>query len=306
MNSLSTDVIHEFGSHEEWNESFYFNFYDRGQDICGFMRIGLKPNKKMKEVFCFIMLPDGSVLGLKDHVDMEDNELEAMGLKLVKVEEERKWHLEFSGELPRMQKEGEKEQVSFSLDFTALNNAYDYRESVSGDKEKQLAQSVASEHVEQFGKVAGKLSIGARDYAINGMGERDHSWGVRDWSAPRMWVWITCQFDEGYAFNLTKLFMDKGEVDAGFIHMDGKNIPIMRADIVTEYNRDGSPNTVYMALHDKDGDVHGIKSVVKHKATMPFASKEGKAVSHMHECLAKFTCDDDVGFGIVEYLIRRI
>jgi hypothetical protein len=243
-------------------------------------------------------------MGIKDSVAMEDSELEAKGLKLVKVEEEKKWHLEFSGELPKMHKDAEMEPVSFALDFTAMNNVYDYRESVSGDKEK-MAQAVASEHTEQYGKVLGKLNVGTRVYDINGLGERDHSWGVRDWNAPRMWVWITCQFDEGYAFNLTKLFMDKGEVDAGFIHIDGKNVPIMRADIVTEYNRDNSPNTVYMALHDKDGDVHGVKAVVKHKATMPFASRDGKVVSHMHECLAKFTLDDDVGFGIVEYLIRR-
>jgi hypothetical protein len=301
---LSSDVIHEFGSQEEWNESFYFNFYDRGQDICGFMRVGLKPNKKLKDVFCFLMLPDGSVLGVKDSVAMEDSELEAKGLKLVKVEDEKKWRLEFSGELPKMHKDAEKEPVSFALDFTALNNVYDYRESVSGEKEK-VAQAVASEHTEQFGKVVGKLNIGTRVYDINAMGERDHSWGVRDWNAPKMWVWITCQFDEGYAFNLTKLFMDKGEVDAGFIHIDGKNVPIMRADIVTEYNRDNSPNTVYMALHDKEGDVHGVKAVVKHKATMPFASRDGKVVSHMHEGLAKFTLDDDVGYGIVEYLIRK-
>lgn len=301
---MSSDIIHEFGSQEEWNESFYFNFYDRGQDICGFMRIGLKPNKKLKDVFCFLMLPDGSVMGIKDSVAMEDNELEAKGLKLAKVEDEKKWHLEFSGELPKMHKDAEKEPVSFALDFTALNNVYDYRESVSGDKEK-IAQAVASEHTEQFGKVLGKLNIGTRVYDINAMGERDHSWGVRDWNAPKMWVWITCQFDEGYAFNLTKLFMDKGEVDAGFIHIDGKNVPIMRADIVTEYNRDYSPNTVYMALHDKEGDVHGVKAVVKHKTALPFTSRDGKVVSHMHECLAKFTLDDDVGYGIVEYLVRK-
>lgn len=301
---MSSDAIHEFGSQEEWNESFYFNFYDRGQDICGFMRIGLKPNKKEKSVFCFLLLPDGSVLGIKDSVPMEDSELAAKGLRLTKVEDEKKWQLEFSGELPRMQKDGEREAVSFALEFLALNLPYDYRESVSGEKEK-IAQAVASEHVEQYGKITGKLNIGSRVYDIKGLGERDHSWGVRDWNAPKMWVWITCQFDEGFAFNLTKLFMDKGEVDAGFIHLDGKNVPIMRADIVTEYNRDGSPNTVYMALHDKEGDVHGVKSVIKHKATLPFASRDGKVTSHMHECLAKFTLDDDVGYGIVEYLIRK-
>jgi hypothetical protein len=300
----STDIIHEFGTHEEWNESFYFNFYDRGQDICGFMRIGLKPNKKEKSVFCFLMMPDGNVFGLKDQAVMENNDLEAVGLKFSKLVDDKKWRLEFNGELPKMAKEGEKEKVAFDLTFDALNDVFDYRESVSGEKEK-IASLVASEHLEQFGKIAGKLTLGSKIYDVTAMGERDHSWGVRDWNAPRMWVWITAQFDEGFAFNLTKLFMDRGEVDAGFIHIDGKNVPIVRADIVTEYNRDGSPNTVYMALHDKDGDVHGAKAIVKHKVALPFTSKDDKVLSLMHECLSKFTLDDDVGYGIVEYLVRK-
>jgi predicted short-subunit dehydrogenase-like oxidoreductase (DUF2520 family) len=60
-----------------------------------------------------------------------------------------------------------------------------------------------------------------------------------------------------------------------------------------------------MALHDKEGDVHGAKAVIKHKVAMPFTSKDDKVLSLMHECLAKFTVDDDVGYGIVEYLIRK-
>jgi hypothetical protein len=300
----STDIIHEFGTHEEWNESFYFNFYDRGQDICGFMRIGLKPNKKEKSVFCFLMMPDGNVFGLKDQAVMENNDLDAVGLKFSKLVDDKKWRLEFNGELPKMAKEGEKEKVAFDLTFDALNDVFDYRESVSGEKEK-IASLVASEHLEQFGKITGKLTLGSKIYDVTAMGERDHSWGVRDWNAPRMWVWITAQFDEGFAFNLTKLFMDRGEVDAGFIHIDGKNVPIVRADIVTEYNRDGSPNTVYMALHDKEGDVHGAKAVIKHKVALPFTSKDDKVLSLMHECLSKFTLDDDVGYGIVEYLVRK-
>ena len=300
----STDIIHEFGTHEEWNESFYFNFYDRGQDICGFMRIGLKPNKKEKSVFCFLMMPDGNVFGVKDQAVMENNDLEVAGLKFYKLEDDKKWRLEFDGELPKIAKEGEKERAIFDLTFSALNDIYDYRESVSGEKEK-IASAVTSEHLEQFGKIAGKLTLGEKIYDVTAMGERDHCWGVRDWSAPRMWVWITAQFDEGFAFNLTKLFMDRGEVDAGFIHLDGKNVPIVRADIVTEYNRDGSPNTIYMALHDKEGDVHGAKAVVKHKLSLPFTVKDDKVQATMHECLSKFNLDDDIGFGIVEFLIRK-
>ncbi|MFA5313124.1 MAG: hypothetical protein WC375_07415, partial [Methanomassiliicoccales archaeon] len=61
---MEYDIIHEAGEQKDWNESFYFNFYDRGNDLTGFMRIGLVPNKKEKTVFCFLMLPDGSVAGI--------------------------------------------------------------------------------------------------------------------------------------------------------------------------------------------------------------------------------------------------
>lgn len=303
---MDTDGIHEFGSHEDWNESFYFNFYDRGQDICGFMRIGLLPNNKEKSVFCFLLLPDGSVIGTKDQIAMENNDLEVKGLKFTKIEEEKHWKLEFDGELPKLLKEGETEKVAFAFDFVTLNPVYDYKESMLGEKEKAAAEaSVAAEHLEQFGRVSGKLTVGSKIYDLNAMGERDHSWGIRDWNAPYKWFWITAEFDEGFAFNLTKLWTDKYEIDAGFIYIDGKNIPIVRADVAMESNRDGSPNTVYMALHDKDGDVHGAKAVVKHKVTLPFPSKDGRVLTHMHECLARFTLDEEVGFGIVEFLARK-
>jgi hypothetical protein len=38
---------------------------------------------------------------------------------------------------------------------------------------------------------------------------------------------------------------------------------------------------------------------------LPFTSKDDKVLSLMHECLSKFTLDDDVGYGIVEYLVRK-
>jgi hypothetical protein len=302
---LETDVIHEFGSQDDWNESFYFNFYDRGQDICGFMRIGLRPNKKEKAVFCYLLLPDGSVVGTKENVLMENNDLEGKGLKLTRIEDEKRWRLDFEGELPVQTKEGVMQKVAFSLDFAALNPIYDYKDSVSGEKEKTAAAPVASEHLEQFGKITGKLTVDTNVYDINALGERDHSWGIRDWGAPSRWLWVTAQFDEGFAFNLTKLFIDRQEVDAGFIFIDGKNIPIIRADVVVEENRDRTPNTVYMALHDKEGDVHGVKAVIRHKVTLPMAVRDGRVLTEMHETLSKFAIDDDVGFGIVEYLVRK-
>ena len=301
---MDSDVIHEFGENKDWNESFYFNLYDRGNDILGFMRVGLVPNKKEKTAFCFFLMPDGSTIGTKSKSEMADNDLVSGGLRLEKMESEKKWAIRFEGELPKhLKDEVSKVNVKFDLEFDALNGMFDYRNCVSGEKEI-LSLSVASEHLEQFGKVKGTIKIGDREYAVDALGERDHSWGVRDWSAPGRWVWITCQFNEGYAFNITKLYTDKGEVDAGFIHQDGVTLPIVKVDMAHEFDAEGTPSELYLAMYDKDGDVYGVKAVVKRKVMLAMNEDE-KRTPVIFETLAKFKLDDDVGYGVLEYLLRK-
>ncbi len=112
----------------------------------------------------------------------------------------------------------------------SFNPMFDYRTVSSGDKEAP-SQIVSPEHFEQFGKVKGTLKIDDREYTVDALGERDHHWGIRDWSAPGRWVWMSCQFHEGYAFSITKLYTDKGEIDGGWIHQDGVTLPIVKVDM---------------------------------------------------------------------------
>jgi hypothetical protein len=306
MIPVETDIIHEHGEQKNWNESFYFSFYDRGNDICGFLRLGLKPNKNEKMLFCFFMMPDGSLVGTKESLEFDGDTLAAKGLTFTKVEEEKVWNLAFEGELPAHQKgEDSVVKVKFDLRFEGLNPMFNYRDCVTSDKEA-LASAVASEHLEQMGKVLGQLSVGDKEYYIKGLGERDHSWGERDWTAPRAWVWLTCQVNDDFGFNVTKLYMDKGDIDAGFLYVDGENLPLVKVDMVTEYDADGSPNTLYMAMYDKDGVVYGVKGEVKKKAVMEFKG-ENERGSIMFETLARYRIDDgdDVGYGIAEYLFRK-
>jgi len=298
-------MLHEVGEQKDWNESFYFNFYDRGNDLCGFMRIGMKPNKKEKSLFCFFLMPDGSIVGLKENVEMEDNELSAKGLKFTAVEAEKKWNLSYEGELNQMDKgEVKPVKVSFALDFDAITPQFDYRSCVTAEKEK-IAQQVAAEHIEQVGHCIGTVKVEEREFVVRALGERDHSWGVREWTAPRLWLWVTCQFNEKFAFNLTKLEMDKGDVDAGFLYLDGEMIPIVKVDVAKEFQADGSPAELYMAFYDKDGNVYGVKGVTKRKAMMHFEGEDKKHPSIMWETLTRFKMDEEVGFGVAEYLIRQ-
>ena len=148
------------------------------------------------------------------------------------------------------------------------------------------------------------LRIGTKEYVLDGHGERDHSWGVRDWTAPKMWIWLTCQFSEKSALNVTKLVMDAGEVDAGFIHLDSKNVPLMKVDIDTSWDANREPKGLEMKLKDKEGNGHHVRADVMRKAVVPFASRDGTSLSLMHENLARYEMGSRVGYGIAEYLIR--
>lgn len=299
---MDTDIVHPKGDHVEWNESFYFSFYDKENDICAFMRIGLKPNKPLKNMFCFFMLPDGSYIGLKDDDKYENDILSAKNLTFNKIQSEKKWNLVFDGKLLNFSNRNPVD-VSFNFYFESLNKIFDYRECVSGFKEK-ISQSVASEHLEQFGKATGELKVEGNTYTISGLGERDHSWGTRDWNAPKMWIWLTCQFSEETALNVTKLTVSEGEVDAGFIHLGGENLPIMKANIDTKYNQDGSPNSFKMELFDKKGNTHVVDARIIKNVKLPFTSGDGKKQSIMHETLTEYRMGGEIGYGIAEYLIR--
>ncbi len=301
---MHADLVHPFGTHRHWSESFYFNFYDRAKDLCGFMRVGLKPNLGLKEVFCYFMMPDGSVVGLKDSVPFDGPTIRAKGLGFEPLEPERSWRLSFSGGMERTtERKARKSHVEFDLRFDALNRPFDYRECVSAHGER-ASREVASEHMEQVGKVTGRLSTGLDDFDVNALGERNHSWGARDWGAPKGWTWLTCQFSESHAFNLTKLVTEDGTVDAGFVFVDGRNIPVVGADL--NVNADFSRNikSFDVTLRDSEGGSHKVFGSVVRKVDLHHLSPEGKALATMNETLARYTIAGKIGFGIAEFLQR--
>jgi hypothetical protein len=303
---MNTDMMHGFGNELDWSESFYFSLYDKGNDILSFMRIGVKPNRRMKELFCFFIMPDNTLVGKKEHEGYAIfPSFSAGGLTFTILKPEKLWRLAFSGELMKFDGASKTPtSAMFDLAFETLNPIFDYRECVSGEKEA-ASKTVASEHLEQFGKITGLLSMGGKEYKINGLGERDHSWGVRQWNAPKMWAWLNCQFNEECALNVTKLVMGDLEIDAGYFFDGTANKPIVKVDLDTSFGRDGSPDSLRMRLKDKEGKGYSIDAQVLKKAALPFQSPDGKAVSLMHETLGKYTMGDTTGYGIVEYLIRK-
>lgn len=196
------------------------------------------------------------------------------------------------------------QEVEFDLIFEGLNEIFDYRNCAVQDK-KEIYGRVLSEHLEQFGSIKGYIRIGSRTFNINALGERDHSWGILDWNAPKMWIWLTCQFSESMAFNIAKLMNENGTIDAGFIHLHGRNIPIVDVRIDTSYARSGAPQSLAMHLLDSEGRTYLITAKVLRGVALPFESEDKRRLPIMHETLAKYRYGEMAGFGIAEYLIRK-
>ena len=68
------DYTHELGPEANFNESVYFNFFDRQQSRGGFVRIGNRANEGYAEVTVIVWNPDGSAYFNYAKPDISDND----------------------------------------------------------------------------------------------------------------------------------------------------------------------------------------------------------------------------------------
>jgi len=302
---MSVDLLHPAGPGREWGESLYFNVYDQDNDICAFMRVGLKPNMNERSAFCFFLMPDGSLVGMSGNEPCGPISLYAMGLSIRTVEPEKRWLLKFNGHMGRLT-EGDPvpTPVSFELDFEARNQATGFIEHADG-KGDGPAQKAVLEHLGQFGKVSGSLMVGTEQFDISGRGGRNHTWGTLDWSRYKMWFRLTGQYSDNVAFSVTKKFTEQREASGGYFHMYGKDLPVVKANVRTVLDPDGTPCSMAMSLVDEAKGKHKITAEVLRMVAIPFPSRDGRTMSVLHEALAEFDLNGQKGYGIAEYLVRK-
>jgi hypothetical protein len=112
--------------------------------------------------------------------------LRTRGLTLVMEEPLRRWRIRLEG------------RTRMDLRFDATSPPFDYRA-----EGRRIAADMTGAHFEQCGRVTGWLDCKGERVEIDAAGQRDKSWGVRDWRNLTGWNWITAHFDDGVGFNAT-------------------------------------------------------------------------------------------------------
>ena len=244
-------IIHkrELSEHPEWNESYYFVFYDKIEKIGGMSRIGFKPNKQEAMTFYFLFLPDGSVGGYHQEIQMKEfnDKLKVKGM-VHDWQSNGNWYYKFKGnmffvenslDLPNIRENpkliSNVEKVEMDFLYTPLNNIYEYSKFMTPES-LEIGKKSGDKHWEQIGTVSGDLKIGDNLYKIdNVMSQRDHTFGVRDWTGVGDWFYYVVWFNKDLAINPAAIITDDGRLSTGgFIYKQGKNIPLKTLKVINQ------------------------------------------------------------------------
>jgi hypothetical protein len=319
------EYFHEPSDDFHWNESFYFNFTDPREKLGGWTRVGMLPNQDGDTGAMMLYAGGSRILATlqEGRVTVDRDGLSIGPLSYRRSEPLRKWRLLFEGDmldigdsraLPPLDLAGlVMSKVEVELDFEGMAPCFDFDDSDARAQADMLVSAktrlgdlrmvsrVASEHYEQTGRVTGRLRFDDREIEFNGSGHRDHSWGPRDWAAPRLWTWLTCQFGDELAFNLSRVAIASVDVFNGFITRGGRNYPFRRAALETEFEEDGlTQRSLRFRVEDTGGKIVEVAADVR--TVIPLRLESDGHTTLVNEALAEYRLGDRVGYGIAEYL----
>ncbi len=321
-------ISHTPDNRLEWNESYYLAFYNKEHSLGGVSRIGFKPNKQEGMSFLFFFLPDGSAAVYHQDEEIIDfSKLPPVGEVAHICQSDQKWNYTYQGkmvfmknpeDLPKI-REGSKllllskvirkklfkQQVKMNLTFEPINDVYEYSEFMTPES-LEIGKKAGDKHWEQIAIVSGDIQFGSTKYLIKDtIGQRDHTYGVRDWTGVGNWLYYVIWFNKNLAINPAAIVVDDGRLSTGgFLFKDGKNIPLKTIRILDQqFREDGVfPISSELEIIDFTGDIHNLKAHVGPIIPVPFQDNEGNK-SILIQSFGNFELDGiKGGYGTFETL----
>jgi hypothetical protein len=185
------------------------------------------------------------------------------------------------------------DKIDLSLDFEGMHPAFSFTQNPDG-----LPGWFATDRFEQTGWVKGKVRLpDGRMIELDRIGHRDHSWGVRDWSAPQHWKWIVAYTPDGsHMLNGWIWFAHDEWGFAGYVVRDRVLVPVCHIRERTTYDDDGGQ----LALEADFVDIRGGTTRVTLDRFGLLKLPSNEAVVLRAACRA--TIDGLLGAGMLETL----
>ena len=288
------EYAHKPNEKPDWRESYYFNWVDLDSGISGFSTIGLLPNARKRE-FVFALFYDGEreVYFLEPEGKVPDEFLRSLSdgvLSYEIVAPFKEWRIRYKGK-----------NLQADIRWIGRFPAYDFG---------QGSGTSWTGHFEQSGAPRGiiKFSDG-KSVEFSGLGERDKSWGSRDWHI-ESWYALHAQFNE-VSIGL-RLDTVKGEFHpSGCISTVDGHIAITQIDLDTIYDEKQTnlPIGALTKVHGEDGSCYTLKSsMISPTSFVRFAREFSGGTTELFEEMAVHECEelDEKGTGLIEWLFTHM
>jgi hypothetical protein len=184
-----------------WNESWYFDFAARDGSLGGYVRLGLYPNLRTAWYWACVVGPERPLVIVVDH----DVALPTIPGSL-EVRTDGLWaDHNCEAALERWSLALEAFAVSLDDPLDAYGSAWGERVAFGLDLEWETDGAIfryppGLDRYEVPCRVHGEVVVGADRIEVDHPGQRDHSWGVRDWWA-QGWCWTAFHLDDGSAWH---------------------------------------------------------------------------------------------------------
>jgi hypothetical protein len=308
------DYPHPLGPEPNFNESMYFNFFDRSRRVGGFVRLGNRANEGRAEATATLYLPDGRVLfGFARPPISGNDAFDAGGMRFEVLEPAQRLRTTFAGEVLELREprtladprrafaESPRRRVSLDLVHEAVGPMYGHRaDRDEGDRGAE--QQFAKAHYEQHMAVKGELALDGVPMPIEGFGLRDHSWGPRFWQAIHSYEWLTLNFGSDFGAVVSVIRRDASSERIGGVVVRGDSLdPVKTARVSAEYEPGGLHHRrVDARIETASGERLEISGEVV--GYVPLRNRRGSLVTHIGEGMTEWRCGDRVGYGLSEFL----
>jgi hypothetical protein len=316
------DYLHPVEAASNFNESRYYNWFDSGERMGGWLRMGNRPNEGYAEMTVCLYLPDGRV-GFnfkRPHIDGHTAH-DAGGLRFEVVAPYEKHRITYEGKVcvltepremgdPRTAFENNSfEPCQIDLTLEAVGKPWggepeweEGEDKPDLDPEKLFARG----HTEQHMRSTGTVRIGEETFEItNGLGLRDHSWGPRFWQNVWWYRWLTVNLGPDLGFACTVSGNEAGDRTAhGFLYDvarygDAQWVPIRKVELSSDYDKEWFP-TKNKAVVTTDDHVYEVDGDVW--SNIPLRNRRAGLVTRITEGMTRWSCEGHDGAGLSEYL----
>ncbi|WP_346425954.1 phosphotransferase [Williamsia sp. 1135] len=296
------EFAHTPGDEQLWNESWYFDVADAQAGVGAYVRIGVTPNQRSSWYTAMICGPGRPTIAVLDF-DLptpQDLSLATENLQATHRFDEpltaASVTLRGRGEAfddPAAILRGERGrpvEVRMDLQFASAGTAYRYR---------------VTPRYEIPCLVTGTISVDGEIISLqDAPGQRDHSWGVRDWWGMD-WVWSALHFPDGtHLHGLDLRIPDLPQMSIGYAQLPGLPLLELSRHVAdSEFTGDGLPISAHLEI--EPGNAALTFEPLGH-GPLRLESEDGR-VAYFARAWGRVTsADGSIGVGWIEWNRNQI